>query len=126
MRDYIRKQNRKPATRNSEIVKRINPEKPLKYKGKFKLETWSHKTRTKALDARRSRASKSGVDSKVINVVQLPKKVALEDLIIETEQWRPPDPVFFSELQRLDPFNSFPITLDHRSQRLLLHCMYHS
>jgi hypothetical protein len=122
MRDYIRKQNRQVITGKSEIVGSTNPEKPSKYKDKFKLDTWSHKTRTKALDARRSREKRQDES----HAVQ-PQWTTLEDSAGVLEwRYRQPNPVFFLDTRRLDPFESLSVKLGPRSEMLLLHCTYHS
>jgi hypothetical protein len=49
MKDYLRKQTRQAITGDEEVLHSVKPEKAAHYRGKFKLSTWSHKTRTKEL-----------------------------------------------------------------------------
>ena len=121
MRDWLRKQNRQAITGVVEAIINVRPEEPARYKGRFKLNTWSHKTKTKAINARLEKglpiSIKKGANRKGPNVslkVSPPK------------QHQSLNPVYFLDGSRLDPFDSLSIKLGSRSEALLLHCEFNA
>ena len=122
MRDYLRRQNRQAITGVEEVLTSVKPREPARYKGRFKLNTWSHKTKTKALNARREKGL-------ALEATPNRKKATPEDddadveLSRPTEEHRSPNPVFFLDRRRIDPFDSLAIRLGRRSEGLLIHCM---
>lgn len=126
MRDYIRKQTKEAITGVPEVISHVNVEEPAQYRGRFKLNTWSHKTKTKAVNARNARLRE-------LNISETPEEVAgsREDVAkvgdLEVQGWqaitpvRLPNPVF-SSYGRMDPFNSLAIRLGPSSENLLVHC----
>lgn len=116
MRDYIRKQNQQAQTGITKIV-RPNPEQPSQYKSKFKLNTWSHKTKTKSILSRLEREAL--VASQANAVVR--RQSYLHDERFKDQQ---PHSVSFFNDHRIDPFNSLSVNLGHHSENLLVHCEY--
>ena len=126
MRDYIRKQTKEAITGVTEVVSHVNLEEPSRYKGRFKLNTWSHKTKTKATNARNAKLRDLDERETVEEVAVRGQDVAkVGDL--EFQGWqaitpmRLPNPVF-SSYGRMDPFNSLAIRLGPSSENLLIHC----
>lgn len=126
MNDYLRKQNRQATTGIPQVVESVHLDEPSRYKGKFKLNTWTHKTKTKAILARRV---KSLEEQDAIS--------DLEDLLLPTgssstltivSPWslissdRPPLRIFSPSTASLDPFNTSAIRLGPNSEKLLVHC----
>ena len=123
MRDYLQKQNRQAFTGVVEIVTSVNPEEPARYKGRFKLNTWSHKTKTKALNARREKGLTSEATAKRHN--RKTSTLADDDAqLVLSRPWEhpSPNPVFSLDGHRIDPFDSLVVKLGSRSEELLLHC----
>ena len=125
MRDYLRKQNKQAMTGIVEVVTSVNPESPSRYKGRFKLNTWSHKNQTKVINkvTRNTKHSETlnettnggasnGSDSGVLGV------------------WRPmkayqsPNTAFYPSPGGLDPFDTLSIKLGPHSDRVLVHCQF--
>jgi hypothetical protein len=107
MRDYLRKQNRQAITGVVEVVTGVKPEEPARYKGRFKLNTWSHKTKTKAINARRDK----GLNAEAVVKKPSRKASTLEDSttnpdLMHTKQHRSPSPVFFLGGRQIDPFDT--------------------
>lgn len=123
MRDYLRKQNRQAITGVVEVVASVKPEEPARYRGRFKLNTWSHKTKAKALNARREKGLTSEATAKRHN-----RKTSIladdDTQLVLSRPWenRSPNPVFFLDEYRIDPFDSLVVKLGSRSEQLLLHC----
>ncbi|KAH7351275.1 fungal-specific transcription factor domain-containing protein [Rhexocercosporidium sp. MPI-PUGE-AT-0058] len=121
MRDYLRKQNRQAISGVVEVVESTNPEEPAQYKGKFKLASWTHKSKEKSVIARREKAlnaavtlpnedHRTGEDSVMSNV--------------DYQIWQPRktlNPAFALSSGSLDPFDSLSIRLGPLSERLLVH-----
>ena len=120
MRDYIRKQNQQAQTGITKIV-RPNPEQPYQYKSKFKLNTWSHKTKTKSTLSRLEREALVALQANAF--VRRHKNIQsyLHDDRFEDQQ---PYSVLFFNDHRIDPFNSLSVNLSHHSENLLVHCEY--
>jgi hypothetical protein len=123
MRDYLRKQNRQAITGVTEVVTSVKPEEPAHCKGRFKLNTWSHKTKTKATNARREKGLPIETTAKRTNR----KARSPENFDVGIGLWRPdkhqsPNPVHFLDGRQLDPFDSSSIKLGRRSEGLLVHC----
>jgi hypothetical protein len=121
MRDYLRKQNKQAMTGIVEVVRSVNPKEPSRYKGRFKLNTWSHKNQTKVIN-------KVTQDSKVPKA----KKKVTNEIAWGNglDVWRPgkayhsPNPVFSVNPGTLDPFDTLAIKLGPLSERLLVHCQF--
>ena len=128
MRDYLRKQNRQAITGVAEIVTSVEPEEPARYKGRFKLNTWSHKTKTKALNARGEKGLTTEATAKISNKkASTPEDADTAHLeLSHPKQHRSPNPVIFLDRRQIDPFDSLSIKLGSRSEGLLLYCMFHS
>jgi hypothetical protein len=132
MRDYLRKQNRQALSGVVEIVANANPEEPSQYKGRFKLNSWSHKAQTKSLQSRRVADRKLVVRPRVIELVQPQIRpstaVAPDDSVPDVQMWQPqyPNSVFSLDTRRVDPFDSLSINLGPRSEKLLVHCEFSS
>jgi hypothetical protein len=126
MRDYLRKQNKQAITGVSEVASAVTLAEPSRYKGRFKLNTWTHKAKKKSLDARKARPR------------DVEREVASQELILhggsprssselEGQGWQPinarrlPNPVF-SVNGRIDPFDSLAVQLGPHSDNLLVHC----
>jgi hypothetical protein len=134
MRDYLRKQNRQATAGIVEVIAGANPEQPSVYKGKFKLNSWSHKTKSKSMKARHARQVEGEVPDAGEEVVEEAGTSSTKVSRQPSEAWqlrRSPQP--YSELittrvSLLDPFNSLSIELRPLSDRLLVHCqsLFHS
>jgi hypothetical protein len=123
MRDYVQKQNRQAITGVVEVVTSVKPEEPARYKGRFKLNTWSHKTKAKALNARREKGLTSEATANRHN--RKTSTLADDDTqLVLSRPWehRSPNPGFFLDEHRIDPFVSLVVKLGSRSEELLLHC----
>lgn len=114
---------RREATGISEVVTSVKPAELGRYKGRFKLNTWSHKTRTKALNARREKALTAEVRLNPKKKVQTPEKSDVTPELAPPNRDRSPNPVFFLDRRQIDPFDSLSVKLGSHSQELLLHCM---
>jgi len=118
MRDYLRKQSRQAATGVPEVVIPTQLDKPSQYAGRFKLNTWTHKTTTKAL-ARRALENTQKEAS---------KKARDPELAIFNSKYRPKQPekrtTINWTLTSLDPFDSLVVSIKPRSQKLLAHCKF--
>ena len=122
MKNYLRKQNRQAILGVVEEVKSRNPEEPGQYKRKFKLASWTHKTKEKSVLAKREKLLPSTSDS-------LSESPSMdEDAVKSTldhELWQPSttaSQIFFLGSGTLDPFDALSIKLGPLSQRLLVHC----
>ncbi|PVH89111.1 hypothetical protein DL98DRAFT_96440 [Cadophora sp. DSE1049] len=121
MRDYLRKQNRQAISGVVEVLQSTNPEEPEQYKGKFKLDTWTHKSKKKAIVAKRERLLSADV------VPSNEHQDAGEDLttsIVNHEVRQPPrisNSVVDLISDSLDPFDTLAIKLGPSSERLLVH-----
>jgi hypothetical protein len=113
MRDYLRKQHRYATTGYDDVMVPVQPENPSKYKGKFKLDTWSHKTKTKYLTHRPVEKRQKKVEQQSLRSLKSsrswPREVS-DQLNID---WTSAD---------LDPFDSLAIKIGPSSQKLLVHC----
>jgi hypothetical protein len=127
MRDYLRKQSRQAATGVPEVVASTNPEDPsrYKYKGRFKLNTWSHKNSTKSLRAKRAGVfGKKQDDSVTVEVSELLATDIQVEVRGRNRKYRSPKPVFILNGSCLDPFSSLAVPLGPHSERLLVHCEF--
>lgn len=123
MRDYLRKQTKEAITGIPEILPPpVTLEEPSQYKGRFKLNTWTHKAKTKSLNTRKARPRdvEDGIVSQEIVVKR-------GNGGIEDREWqamyagRLPNSVF-SINGLLDPFKTLAIQLGPDSENLLVHC----
>ena len=123
MRDNLRKQTKEAITGVPEILPPpVTLEEPSQYKGRFKLNSWTHKAMTKSLNTRKARPGdvEDGVVSQEI-VVQRGNGG------VEDREWqamnagRLPNSVF-SINGHLDPFETLAIQLGPDSENLLVHC----
>ncbi|KAE9375227.1 hypothetical protein N431DRAFT_555700 [Stipitochalara longipes BDJ] len=126
MRDYLRKQNKEAITGVREVVSAVTLEEPSQYKGRFKLNTWTHKAKKKSSSARKSK-------SRGVELLEL--EVASQALVtqgangeLKDQSWqdinagRLPNSAF-SVNHRLDPFDSLAVQLGPHSEKLLTHYM---
>lgn len=125
MRDYLRKQNRQAITGIVEENEGSNFEEPAKYKGRFKLNTWSHKARRKVKKPRLDKSPDVREDeSSPVTAMSVARstQVAQYDFqeLVRFGRIRP-NPVFPGE-NRLDPFDSLALRLRPQSEKLLVHC----
>jgi len=125
MRDYLRKQNKEAITGVPEIVSAVTLEKPSQYKGRFKLNTWTHKAKKKSTNSRKTKSQ---------NVEMLELEVPSQALVtqgasvgLEDQTWQGinagqfPNSVV-SINRRLDPFDTLAIQLGPHSEKILTHC----
>lgn len=121
MRDYLRKQTKEAITGVPEILPPpVTLEEPSQYKGRFKLNSWTHKAKTKSLNTRKARPRdvEDGVVSQEI-VVQRGNGGAEDRQAMNAG--RLPNSVF-SINGLLDPFETLAIQLGPYSENLLVHC----
>jgi len=112
MRDYLRKQN------NPIITEEPHPPKePSRYKRKFRLTTWSHKTKIKSANVRQAMTLLRGTrpSDLVFNSLSLTLK----------ESWNqtrkdPQSPTSLLGGSRLDPLNTMSIVFTKSSEKLLV------
>ena len=127
MRDFLRKQSRQAATGVLETVSSNNPEEPSSYKGRFKLNTWSHKNSTKTLKTKRTAKLDETKEKQEAGTGGGPKSLALDtqlELFDRKRRRRSPNPDFTPNNGRLDPFDSLAVPLGPHSERLLVHCRW--
>jgi hypothetical protein len=124
MNDYLRKQNLQATTGQIEAVESSQLKEPSLYKGKFKLDTWSHKTKTKAILARRAKIPESRGE---FDDGQRPQSISSNALT--SHDWHE---IGGNDLPRpsslntsLDPFNTLSIDLGPLSNQILLYCASH-
>ena len=126
MRDYLRKQTKEAITGVAEVVSAVILEEPSQYKGRFKLNTWTHKTKTKSLNAGKARSKDVGEQAARQGMV-LNDWGAANFGNLRSHEWqstragRLPNLVI-SVNARLDPFDSLAIQLGPHSENLLVHC----
>jgi hypothetical protein len=123
MRDYLRKQNKEAITGVSEVVSPVALEEPSRYKGRFKLNTWTHKAQKKWTNARNKKSQdvEEGIADQELNSLSRssPSSEGRGDAGWRaTSPLQLPNPVF----SRLDPFDSLAIQLKPQSENLLIHC----
>ena len=123
MRDYLRKQNRHGLSDMAEDVTNTKPEMPSEYRGKFKLKSWSHKTKTKAMARRMALlAQKEYPPAPKTSIVPVAHEQTMKIGLWQEAQQQPQTSIFVLSASRPDPFDSLSITLTPRSERLLKHC----
>lgn len=126
MRDYLRKQNKEAITGVSEVVSAVTLEEPARYKGRFKLNTWTHKAKKKATNASNAKSRNVGDRAESQAVVVLGGETT-GSAGLGSQGWKPisanhlPNSVF-SVSSRLDPFDSLAVQLGPHSENLLVHC----
>jgi hypothetical protein len=123
MRDYLRKQNKEAITGVPEVVLPVALEEPSRYKGRFKLNTWTHKAQKKSKNARSSKSQNVEEEIADQELISFSRSApSLEELgdagLRATSPLQFPNPVFSG----LDPFNSLAIQLEPHSENLLVHC----
>ena len=129
MNDYLRKQNRQATNGTIETIGTVestHSEEPSRYKGKFKLDTWSHKTKTKAILARRAKVLNEHGSSVQEEEPSINSPKALTPH--SSRHAIPGDSTLsriFSHRSSLDPFNTFAVKLNSSSDQLLVHCTSH-
>lgn len=110
MRDYLWKHKQGRGEANT--LESVRPEEPSKYKGRFKLDSWSHKTKTKAKNKQQVH---SGNDTNAVHLIRALGEGAY--------MVRSPSPgLSFSFRAGLDPFNTLAVPLLPSSDRILKHC----
>jgi hypothetical protein len=123
MRDYLRKQTKEAITGVPEIVAPpVTLDKPSQYKGRFKLNTWTHKGNAKSLNGRKA-------GSRIIAGMEANQGIVAQrgNKQVDDREWQAMNAgglsiSVFSANGRLDPFNSLPILLGPHSENLLVHC----
>jgi hypothetical protein len=121
MRDYLRKQNKQAMTGIVEVVTSVNPESPSWYKGRFKLNTWSHKNQAKSINKVTRNTKNPEAINETTNGVVSNGAMGV---------WRPmkayqsPNTAFYPSPGGLDPFDTLSIKLGPHSERLLVHCQF--
>lgn len=127
MHDYLRKQNRQAVSGIVEVVESTKLEEPSRYKSKFKLDTWSHKTKTKAIIARQAKESNHAAPTVQEDLMPSNSSTTSRELLI-VGSWRPIERdaqfqrIFSPSASSLDPFDSLAINLGPHSEKLLVHC----
>jgi len=122
MRDYLRKQNKEAITGIPEVLSAVALEEPSQYKGRFKLNTWTHKAKRKSPNARKQKSRDVEIEVASEALVTQGAKGRMKD-----ESWqainagRLPNSVF-SVNGRLDPFNTLAVQLGPHSEKILTHC----
>lgn len=111
MRDYLWK-HKQASAGVVKIVENVDPEEPSKYKGRFKLDTWSHKTQAKSKHKRQVRSEN---DKGVVHLVGARREGA-------SGVYFPSPRLSFSFETGLDPFNALAVPLVSSSDRILQHC----
>jgi hypothetical protein len=111
MRDYLWK-HKQASSGVVKIVESVDPEEPSTYKGRFKLNTWSHKIKTKSKHKRQVR---SEVDLDVVHLRGTVGEGASGGHF-------PAPRLSFSFGTGLDPFNALAIPLTPSRDQILEHC----
>lgn len=128
MRDYLQKQTRQAMTGVVEVVEGNNPEEPEQYKGKFKLTSWTHKTKEKALQARNQRLAVTkakparGEEDDIGEDTEIVSKRRFEVWQASEASTSVPSPKLPFLSGVLDPFDTLCINLGPESEKLLVHC----
>lgn len=123
MRDYLRRQNKEAVTGVPEVISPVALEQPSRYKGRFKLNTWTHKAQKKSTNAHNTKSQDIGQGIADKELISLSRKSPSSGERGDAG-WRAtsplqlPKPVFY----RLDPFDSLAIRLKPHSENLLIHC----
>jgi hypothetical protein len=111
MRDYLRKQNSEAMTGIVDRLSIVPSKEPSQYQSRFKLDSWTHKTREKALRDKRAKPS------------QKHEKDNNPDVLQTSSKWQISTSLGLSVLSSdLDPFDTLSVKLRPLSQRLLVHC----
>ena len=123
MRDYLRKQNKEATTGVPEVVSPVALEEPSRYKGRFKLNTWTHKAQKRSTTARNTKSQhvEKGIADQALTSLSRSSPSSEEPGHAGWRGTSPlqlPNPVF----SRLDPFDSLAIQLKPQSENLLIHC----
>jgi hypothetical protein len=118
MRDYLRKQTKEAVTGVPEVVTSVILEEPSRYKGRFKLNTWSHKSKKKGTGAR-------NLEPRGVKRRESTEEVHGGEVV--ASGWQPIGPLLlpnrvFSVNRILDPFDSLSIPLEPQDEKLLVHC----
>lgn len=124
MRDYLRKQNKEAITGIPEVLTAVTLEEPSQYKGRFKLNTWTHKAKKKSSNARKQKSR--DVEFEVASEALVTQGAKGET---ENHAWQAIDAGLlpnsaFSANGRLDPFNTLAIQLGPHSEKILTHCQF--
>jgi hypothetical protein len=123
MRNYLRKRNRVATTGAAEALPGANFKQPSQYRNKFKLDTWTHSAKTRALNARRLLDQKKEIAKGSISDFEDSESAVLSSPVTQFHEWQPRQNFnFILDSRHLDPFNSLSVGLGPRSERLLLHC----
>ncbi|KAG4431745.1 hypothetical protein IFR05_012779 [Cadophora sp. M221] len=121
MRDYLRKQHRQAISGVVEVVESTNPEEPAQYKGKFKLASWTHKSKKKSAVARREKLLGAAA------ILSEEDRRTDEDSVMANVDWeiwqshKASNPVSTVSSGSLDPFDTLCIKLGPLSERLLVY-----
>jgi hypothetical protein len=125
MRDYLRKQNKQAMTGVVEVVTSVNPESPSRYKGRFKLNTWSHKNQTKALNkVTRNTKPPETLNETANGVASSGSEYRVMGVWRPMKAYQSLNTAFYPSPGGLDPFNTLSIKLGPHSERLLMHCQF--
>lgn len=108
MRDYLWKHKQGVVVKAVESID--HPEEASRYKGRFKLSTWSHKAKIKSKHTRQLRAERGEEGVAVEGTSQ--GHLSLPQLGITFGAGK------------LDPFNSFVVPLVSSSDRILQYCEF--
>ena len=122
MRDYLRKQHRQAISGVAEVVESTNLKEPAQYKGKFKLASWTHKSKEKSAVSRREKLLGAAVIL-VHNHCRTDEDSVMANVDYEIWQSRKTsNPVFALRSGSLDPFDTLSIKLGSLSEKLLVYC----
>lgn len=118
MRDYLRRQNQEVMTGIVEAPTSLPVKELSQQKTRFKLDTWTHKTREKAINKRRSKLS----PAKTRKEGYAPLQPSVGSRGEGTSHFVVPSPFLLALSGDLDPFDTLSVKLGSLSQRLLVHC----
>jgi hypothetical protein len=125
MRDYLRKQNKQAITGVVEVVTSVNPESPSRYKGRFKLNTWSHKNQTKGINkVTRNSKHPETVNETASGAVSSGTEYGAMGVWRPMKAYQSPNTAVYPSPGGLDPFDTLSIKLGPHSERLLVHCQF--
>ncbi|RFU27439.1 hypothetical protein B7463_g8899, partial [Scytalidium lignicola] len=122
MKNYVRKQHQQAVIGDEKVSIDQTHTSPSLYKGKFKLDSWTHKAKTKSLLQQKVKALAS---EQMIDTTNTPAPIIQDQEILRPRKLRQPSspPVVIST-SKVDPFDSLVISLQPRSEQLLVR--YHT
>jgi hypothetical protein len=120
MRDYLRKQNKQAMTGIAEVVTSVNPESPSRYKGRFKLNTWSQAV----YKVIRNTKYPETLNETTNGIFSNGSEYGVAGVWRPMKAYQSPNTAFYPSPGGLDPFDMLSIKLGPHSERLLVHCQF--